>query len=389
MPWVQSDAGVFFVLAGIVAFYFLLEKRTGWRLFTYFPPLLWIYATPVVFNNVGILPKTSDAYTLLSDVGLPTFIVLMLVSIDLRRAVKLLGRSLLVMVAGSVGIVVGAVGAYALFRNWLEPEAWRVFGALSGAWIGGTANMAAVAPGLGLENADLGVAIVADNVVYIVWLPILLSSRAFADRVNRWTRVPETRLAALEAQGEENARSATRVPTMNDVVYLTAVVAGVVWIANLASDALPEIEPVLSTGTWRTLLLTTLSIALSFTPVRQLAGSRQVGMALVYLFLCGMGARASIEGLANAPLFVMASFFWIALHGLFTLLAARVLRVDLHSAAIASAANIGGAVSAPIVAAHHKPSMVPASILMALVGYSYGNYLAVLTGQLCAMLAPS
>ena len=30
--------------------------------------------------------------------------------------------------------------------------------------------------------------------------------------------------------------------------------------------------------------------------------------------------------------------------------------------------------SAPIVAAFHRPSLVPVSILMALIGYALGNY---------------
>lgn len=74
---------------------------------------------------------------------------------------------------------------------------------------------------------------------------------------------------------------------------------------------------------------------------------------------------------------------WIAIHGAVCLIGARLLKVDLHSAAIASAANIGGVASAPVVAAHHQEALVPASILMALVGYAAGNYLAVLTAQLC------
>jgi uncharacterized membrane protein len=34
-----------------------------------------------------------------------------------------------------------------------------------------------------------------------------------------------------------------------------------------------------------------------------------------------------------------------------------------------------------VVAAHHRESLVPASILMALIGYAIGNYLAIFTGQ--------
>ena len=100
-----------------------------------------------------------------------------------------------------------------------------------------------------------------------------------------------------------------------------------------------------------------------------------------------MGARASVAGLAEAPMFVLGAFIWIFIHGLFCLAGAWLFRVDVHSVAIASAANIGAAASAPIVAAHHRPSLVPASILMALLGYAMGNYLAPMTGYLARWVA--
>ena len=113
-------------------------------------------------------------------------------------------------------------------------------------------------------------------------------------------------------------------------------------------------------------------------------------MALIFLFVANMGARANLSGLAaQAPWFLLAAFFWIAFHGLFCLLAAWVLRVDIHSAAIAiaSAANVGGAASAPVVAAHHNPKLVPVSILMALMGYAMGTYGALAAAWLCRWVA--
>jgi uncharacterized membrane protein len=64
----------------------------------------------------------------------------------------------------------------------------------------------------------------------------------------------------------------------------------------------------------------------------------------------------------------------------------KILRVDVHTTAIASAANIGGAASAPIVAAYHNELLVPASILMALIGYAIGNYCAFATAWLCYLV---
>jgi uncharacterized membrane protein len=99
-----------------------------------------------------------------------------------------------------------------------------------------------------------------------------------------------------------------------------------------------------------------------------------------------MGATASLEGMAQAPAFLLGAAIWIVVHGAFCVLGARLLRVDLHSAAIASAANVGGAASAPVVAAHHRENLVPASILMALIGYALGNYLGIVTGHLCRLV---
>jgi uncharacterized membrane protein len=110
-------------------------------------------------------------------------------------------------------------------------------------------------------------------------------------------------------------------------------------------------------------------------------------MGLLYVFVARMGAVASLSGLAQAPAFLLGAAIWISVHGVFCLAGAWLFRVDVHSAAIASAANIGGAASAPVVAAFHRESLVPASILMALLGYALGNYLGWLTGQLCRLVA--
>ena len=111
-------------------------------------------------------------------------------------------------------------------------------------------------------------------------------------------------------------------------------------------------------------------------------------MALVYIFVANMGAKADVSGLtASAAWFILACYIWIFIHGVFCLLGAYLLRVDVHSTAIASAANIGGAASAPVVAAHHNEKLVPVSILMALMGYAIGNYGAFLTAWLCYRLS--
>lgn len=389
---ISSPGGVLAVLCAVCAFWFYVQQITGWTLFDYIPPLLFIYATPVILNNTGVIPAASPVYSGLSSFALPAFIVLMLIKVNVPAAVKVMGKGVLVMLMGTLGVIVGAVISYVIVHRWLSPDAWTGFGALAGSWIGGTGNMAAASEMLATPPEQFGLAVLADNVIYIVWLPILLASKNFADRFNAWTRVSEDRMKLMDSAAAEMAVE-EKAPQMRDYIYLAAIAIGVTWISvTLASvffgamaASAPGLEVVLSESTWRILLITTISLVLSTTPVSRLPNSTAIGTAMIYIFVAGMGARATLAGFGQAPAFLLGAFIWIFIHGAFCLAGAKLFRVDVHSAAIASAANIGAAASAPIVAAFHRPSLVPVSILMALIGYALGNYLAPLAGHLARM----
>ncbi len=393
-PLISSPIGVLATLAFVAAFFFAIQQKTEAKLFNYIPPLLFIYATPVFLNNLDVIPSDSPVYGGLSAYLLPAFIVLMLIKVNVPAVVRVMGKGVLVMLMGTAGVMVGAVVAYFLVHGFLSDDAWKGYGALAGSWIGGTANMAATAEMLGTSEEQFGLAVIADNVIYIVWLPLLLMSRDFADRFNRWARVPKERLEAMDAAAEMHVEE-DHAPTMPQYLFLAAIVIGVTWVGtSLApgisawiADSAPGLAAVFGTSTVRILLVTTLALILSATRVSTLPNSTALGTAMIYVFVAGMGARASVAGLAEAPWFVAGAFIWIAIHGLFCLAGAWLFRVDVHSVAIASAANIGAAASAPIVAAHHRPNLVPASILMALLGYAMGNYLAPLTGHLARLAA--
>jgi uncharacterized membrane protein len=383
---INSPGGVMFVLCAVAGFYFLLEQRTAWKMFTLFPPLLWIYATPVLLNNLNVIPNASPAYDGLRSYALPLFIVLMLLQVNVPAVVRIMGGGVLVMLMGTAGVVVGGVVAYVIVQPWLAADAWTGFGALAGSWIGGTGNMAAVAEGLSTPPEQFGLAVLADNLVYVVWLPILLGSKSFADRFNRWARVPADRLAKLE-HASAGLSLTERPVAMREYLYLAVLALGITWGADALAERIPEWPPILSTSTWKILLVTTLALVASATPLRRLPGSTPIATAIIYVFVAAMGARASLSGLNQAPAFVLGAFIWIFIHGAFCLAGAWLFKVDIHSAAIASAANIGGVASAPVVAAYHRASLVPVAILMALIGYALGNYLALLTAQLARWAA--
>ena len=396
---ISSPAGILTVLCGIAAIFFWLEKNTKWKVFNYFPPLLFIYCIPAMLSNIPIgdnsyiLPRSSGVYDILKDIGLPFFLITLLLKVDVVSTVKIMGKGVFVMLMGSAGVVVGAFFSYLLVRNFLEPDTWKAFGTLAGSWIGGTGNMAAVSGGLEVseDSYQFGMAVLGDNLVYIVWLPILLSSKNFAEKFHRFIKIDHKNieiLESVEAVPEEQKEPAA----MRHFLYLFVIGFICVWLADAVSGKMPDallIEPVLTASTWKILLITTMGLALSWTPARKIPASHELGMAIVYIFVANMGAKADLSKLdASAGWFILACYIWITIHGAFCLLGAYLFKVDIHSTAIASAANIGGAASAPIVAAHHNKKLVPVSILMALVGYAVGNYLAFFGAWLCSLISP-
>ena len=384
---ISSTVGVLAMLCGICAFFFWLEQRTRWRLFQYLPPLIFIYMAPIVLSNSGILPTESPVYNTMGSVMLPMMLVLLLLKVNVGGAIRVLGRGVGVMLFGTLGVMVGAPIGLLLVKQWLGSEAWKAFGVLAGSWIGGTGNMAAVSEMIDAGGTEYGLALIGDSTIYLLWLPILLGSKSFADRFANYTGVAPDRLARMEAAAAAEY-SQPRSPTTPDLLGLLCIALLVTWLAEFVSLRLPVVDPYLSTTTWRLLLITTFGIGLSFTRCSEIPGSHELAMALVYLFVAQMGAQAKLDRVAAQALpFLAGAIVWILIHGAFCLLGAKLLKVDVHTAAIASAANIGGAASAPIVASHHQPSLVPASILMALLGYAIGNFAAYATAMLCWWVA--
>jgi len=391
---ISSSAGILTVLAGVTSLFFMLDKKTGWKVFNYFPPLIFIYLIPVGLSNVGVIPTQSPVYGFMRESVLPMFLVLMLLRVDFLATVRAMGRGVIVMLMGTLGVVVGAPIALFLVKHGLQglgADAWKGYGALAGSWIGGTGNMAATAIALDLSDKSLafGYGLISDNAVYLIWLPLMLTSKNFAGWFHRFTRMPEGRVASVEKAASELSLGSGEVE-MRHFLYLAFLGFGVTAVAGWLAGFLPEIpsgpdaQAFITAGTYKILLVTVFGIVLSFTRASKIPGSHTLAMALVYLFVARMGAVADLSRLdASILWFLLGAYIWIFIHGIFLVTAAKILRVDVHTTAIASAANIGGVASAPIVAAHHNPVLIPVAILMALIGYAIGNPAAIFTGLLC------
>jgi uncharacterized membrane protein len=389
-PVLTDPMAVLAFLAALVGFIFWasgLPKLE--KFFEYLPPVIFCYFLPMAATTAGITPSSSPVYDWLTAYLLPFALLLLMISIDLKAIGRLGPVALLMVVAGTVGIIVGGPIALLAFGRFLPEDAWMGFAALSGSWIGGTANMVAIAESVGTPDSAFGPIIVVDTVVGYGWMGVLLLFSAYQGRFDRWARarteaIEETNRRLAEFQRERHAIE------MRQVAVLIALgIAGAVLCVELG-DRLPRLgDPtIISSTTWAVLIVVTGGLLLSFTRIRRLetVGASHFGYTALYLLLAGIGSQADLKAVLDAPLYLAAGALWIGIHLLVLYVAARLVKAPLFFIATGSMANIGGAASAPVVAGVYHPAMAPVGLLMAVAGYVLGIYGALVCAWLLGLI---
>ena len=354
------------------------------------PPVVYVYFLPMLSTTFGITPPSSPTYDWMTRYLLPFSLMLLMVTVDVRAILRLGRVALVMMLTGTMGIILGGPLALALLGRWLPADAWMGMAALSGSWIGGTANLVAIKESIGTPDSVLGPIIVVDTVVGYGWMGVLLFFSTWQARFDRRVGADTSAIEALNRKLE--VASASKRPTeIRDLAMILALGFGGAFLCITAGEALPRLgDPtIISHTTWAVVLVTTLGLALSFTPVARIerVGASRIGYVALYLLLTAIGAQADLKKVLEIPLYLGAGAIWIAFHVALLLIVARVIRAPLFFVATGSMANVGGAVSAPIVASVYHPALAPVGLLMGVSGYIIGIYGGLVCAWLLALVA--
>ncbi len=376
---ITDPTSVAALLAAVLAAVFALERVAALKkLFAVLPPVIWAYFVPMLLTTFGVTPATSAAYDWFSYVLLPFALFLLMITIDLKAILSLGPLALAMMVVGTVGIILGGPIAYLAVGQFIDnPETWKGMAALSGSWIGGTANMLALKESVGLSDAGLAPIIVVDTVVGYGWMAILLFLSGYQDRFNRWVGADTKAIDRVNAtlQAMDTSRRPSTTATLAMIIGLGF---GAAVLSRVLGAQLPTLgDPtIISGGTWAVLIAVTVGLVLSFTPVRRLEpdGASRIGFAGLYLLLTSIGAAADLHAVLESPIYLLMGAVWLAVHIGLLFLAAKLLKAPLFFVATGSMANVGGAASAPVVAGVYLPAMAPVGLLMAVAGYVLGIY---------------
>lgn len=383
------------LFAGIVASLEMRYKDTAF--FKYVPTPVVLYIGCMIFATFDLWAGNDEirtAYRTVRGHIIPAMIFVMLLRCDIKKILRLGPRMLLGFFCATFTIMAGFGVMFHFMKDGFAPEAWKTFGALAGSWIGGTANMVAIQGALGIDDSAMGYTLLIDNVNYSIWVILLLATVPLAHAFNRWTRsdthlIDElgTQLAANQERARTNIEAAD-IALLFGLGFMASAVASA--SAAILSPKLIEAfgkSDFLSVSTLSVVIATILGIVCAMTPLGRVPGSPQVSMSLLYLMICLIASRASFKELTDAPYYLMAGFFILAVHAVLMAVLAKIFRLDLFTCATASLANIGAVASAPLVAAAYKETLVPIGVLMALMGYVFGTFGGLAVAKMLAMIA--
>jgi len=373
---------VFVSIVGLI--YFVKEKTPLRGLLKIAPPILWVYFLPMLGTSLGLFPRESPLYEWIIRLLLPPGLVLLLLSADITALARLGPKAIGTMLFGTAGIVLGGPLALLLFRAWVPPETWMGMGALSGSWIGGSSNMVAIKESIGCPDDIFGVMIVVDVLVGYGWMGIVMSLSSMQDRIDRAFKVDRTLIDDLNRRLADFQATQRRPLEFVDLALIVAIGMGAGFVATRLGGWLPPLGNIISAFGWTIILASTIGIVLSFTPAARLegAGASHVGNLFLYVLLTTLGAQADLRAVLDAPIFFLVGAVWIAFHAIILFLGGRLLKAPMFLIATASQANVGGVVSAPIVASVYQPSLAPVGLLLGVLG----NILGLYAGLLCATL---
>ncbi|HWM26931.1 MAG TPA: DUF819 family protein [Woeseiaceae bacterium] len=359
-----------------------LERHFGWRLFAITPPIVLTYLLVTALAVAGLWEVNAEireAQSMLTGRLVPALVFLLMINCDLRAIFRLGPRVMAVFFCTTASLFVAFVTVGLVFRAWLPADAWQPLGALSGSWVGGTANMIAVKEAIGMSDSLLAMSLLTDALCYSAWVAILFSVASLAPAFNRFTRAQSSAELIV-------AESKTTEPTTPDGVLVWL---GLALLAASASAWLAAYLPtssMLSATTWTILLATAFGLVAAHTPLAHYPGAGPISSALLIAVVAVLASQSNFEGIGAAPIYVLAGVTIISIHAALMVLAARTFRFDLYLCGIASLAHIGGVAAAPLLAASYSRALVPVGILLALLGYVLGTGVGLLVATVLSKI---
>ena len=421
---ITNNAVIFGILMVILGFIFWTASfKTGPIAMFYkiIPSLLLCYFIPSLLTFFGLVDHHDKTlYFVATRYLLPATLVMLTLSIDLKAIIGLGPKALVMFLTGTFGVVLGGPIAV-LIVSYIYPEVigvdgpeavWRGLSTVAGSWIGGGANQAAMqVVFMTPENATdevtknlnqlYSVMVAVDVFVAEVWMIFLLLGVGQSKLIDKYIfKADASSIDRLQEKMEKFSTSVARVPTSTDLMVLAALGFGATalshyfggWISGSVSEFIEANESLeflkdlglASAFFWLIVISTTIGVLMSFTKLKNYegVGASKIGTVFIFILVAVIGMGMDIRAVVKYPGYFLVGGIWMAFHVILMFVMAWLIRAPYFFLAVGSKANIGGAASAPVVAAAFHPALAPVGVLLAVLGYALGTYGA----MLCALM---
>ncbi|AZQ43669.1 DUF819 family protein [Nonlabens ponticola] len=427
-PLITDDAITFGILMLCLAVVFYTSSRDSGVLHKFYkvvPALLMCYLLPSILSSTGIIAAdwkisddngvvveySSSLYYVATRYLLPAALVLMTLSIDLKAVFNLGPKALIMFLTGTAGIIIGGPIAVLVF-TYISPDTvdgagfdavWRGLSTLAGSWIGGGANQTAMLEIYEFNQELYGGMVLVDIVVANLWMAILLLGIGKAASFDKWTGADASAIDRLREKVSNYSSSVKREATITDIMVMLGIGFGTVAIAHLLgnhlSQTMSDIDSIASniylsfltsSFFWLISIATTIGILLSYTPMKKYegTGASRIGSIFIYILVATIGVKMDLRQILENPYLILVGIIWMSIHAGLLILVAKLIKAPYFFLAVGSQANVGGAASAPVVAAQFHPALTTVGVLLAVFGYVVGTVGAIACTILLQMAAP-
>ncbi len=346
--------------------------------------LLVILITAIV-ANLHIIPTTSTAenpipiYDFIFGTLAPLSILWLLLQVNLKDIIKA-GRSIIILfLIGSVGTAMGAIVGMKIINGaeTIGPLYNAIGGMFTGTYTGGSINFNAVALEYDVmkDGVLFGGTVAVDNIITSLWMILCIAIPSLLRRF--W---PNSKHGKEDGNREVDLGIKEDTEAMHPLDLAKTLITGMgglafsewanEWIFQTFEKNVPSI-----------IILTIVALILAQIPYfNKMNGPRALGLFSVYMFLCVIGAYCDFEALGNIGMLginlLVFALITMGVHGIILFGSARIFKMDLDMAAVASQANIGGGTSALALARSlGRSDLVLPAVLIGSLGTGIGTFL--------------
>ncbi|WP_243298295.1 DUF819 family protein [Bacillus litorisediminis] len=352
----------------------------------------------MILANLNIIPTASPVYDAVWGYVIPLAIPLLLFQANLKKIWNESGKLLIIFLISSIGTVAGVTVAFITLKDYI-PVLDKIGAMMTGSYIGGGVNFAALAAKFETPGEMVSAATVADNFMMAIYFFVLIAipsisffrknfKTPYIDQVEKTgVREGETQSAAYWKRKDISLKDIAFALGSAFVIVAVSFKLAQVFNSFIPSEDSGNTFLVILDGILgdKYLMLTTITVLLVTVFHRffeRINGAQELGTYLIYLFFVVIGVPASIPLLLEAaPLLLVFVAIIVLGNMVITFFFGRLFKFTLEEMILASNANVGGPTTAAAMAVSRGwTDLIAPIMLVGTLGYIIGNYVGSFMG---------